>query len=184
MLNALHFPLPDWLITIESGVCYPTPESRMTLAIELALRNIHEQTGGPFGAAVFELDSHRLIAVGVNIVERAAWSGGHAEIVALSAAQQQLGRYDLGAAPGYELVSSSEPCAMCMGATVWSGVKRLLCGSRDADVRAIGFDEGPKPINWVSQLERRGIEVERDVLRADAQAVLNQYQGRRYNPSR
>ena len=41
----------------------------------------------------------------------------------------------------------------------WCGpaVRRLVCGGRDADARGIGFDEGPKPSNWIAALETRGI---------------------------
>ncbi len=47
------------------------------------------------------------------------------------------------------------------------------------DVRAIGFDEGVKPIDWIDVYRRRGINVTRDVLRDDAVAVLRAYaQGR------
>ena len=74
-----------------------------------------------------------------------------------------------------ELVSSTEPCTMCLGAVVWSGVRRLVCGSRDADARDIGFDEGPKPSDWTVALETRGIAVLRDVSRRDAVAVLKHY---------
>jgi tRNA(Arg) A34 adenosine deaminase TadA len=89
----------------------------------------------------------------------------------------RLGSYDLGnegAAPTV-LVSSVEPCAMCLGATPWSGVSRLIIGARDADARAIGFDEGDKPGNWVESLNARGIEVTQDVLREEAAGVLNAY---------
>lgn len=161
----------------------------MALAINLARRNVTEGSGGPFGAAVFEQNSHGLIAVGVNVVEHCGWSCGHAELVSLSLAEQALGTFDLGAPhlPGYELVCSCEPCVMCLGATLWSGAKALVCGARDEDARAVGFDEGPKPADWVAQLERRGITVTRDVLRDEACDVLRLYReqgGVIYNPSR
>jgi tRNA(Arg) A34 adenosine deaminase TadA len=186
--------LPAWLEGFaqqcaEAEADYSSPEQRMALAIELARRNVLANSGGPFGAALFELDSHRLVAVGVNVVEQAGWSCGHAEVLALSLAEQRLGTFDLGAAhlPGYELASSSEPCLMCLGAIHWSGVRRLLCGSRDEDVRAIGFDEGSKPADWVAQLEKRGIEIVRDVLREASCQVLQLYRrqgGTVYNPGR
>ena len=98
-------------------------------------------------------------------------------MVALQLAQADLGCHDLAAAPGgpYELVSSVEPCTMCLGAVVWSGVQTLVCGATDGDARAIGFDEGPKPPDWVSALHQRGIAVHREVLRPDAAAVLQAY---------
>lgn len=52
------------------------------------------------------------------------------------------------------------------GVVVWSGVRRLVCGARDSDACAVGFDEGPKPDDWISALKARGISVLRDVGRA------------------
>ena len=158
---------------------------RMALAIELARLNTEHGTGGPFGAAVFE-SSGRLVAVGVNVVVPDSCSFAHAEMTALGAAQQRLKTYDLGAEglPQHELVTSTEPCAMCMGAVPWSGVRRLVCGARDEDARAVGFDEGPKIAEWPKELQARGIAVVRDVLRDEAAGVLRGYAdggGRIYN---
>jgi tRNA(Arg) A34 adenosine deaminase TadA len=149
----------------------------MALAIDLAAENARRGSGGPFGAAVFERRSGRLVAAGVNRVVAAGLSCAHAEMIAISLAQRVRGTYDL-AAPGrppLELVSSSEPCAMCFGAIPWSGVTRLVCGARASDAEAIGFDEGPKPRAWVRALEARGIAVVRDVRRKEAVAVLRAY---------
>lgn len=184
--------LPAWLVEAAAELdctAYASETQRMALAIDLARRNVVERSGGPFGAAVFDRDRQRLVAVGVNIVERSGWSCGHAEVMALSLAEQALSSFDLGAAgpAGYELVSSCEPCLMCLGATLWSGVGSLVCGARDEDARAIGFDEGPKPADWVAQLEKRGVAVKRDVLRDEARAVLRLYRetgGELYNPGR
>jgi tRNA(Arg) A34 adenosine deaminase TadA len=149
----------------------------MRLAIALAAENGARGTGGPFGAVVFERAGGRVVAVGVNRVEPSRCSHAHAEMLALALAQQAVGGWDLGAAglPRHELVSSSEPCAMCFGALPWSGVAALVCGARAADAEAIGFDEGPKPARWAAALERRGIAVARDVLRSEARAVLVAY---------
>ncbi len=150
--------------------------ARMRFVIALAQQNIENHTGGPFGAAVFEADTGRLISVGVNLVETSNYSMAHAEMVALALAQQALGTYDLSSGKTvYELVTSTEPCAMCLGAIPWSGVRRVVCGAHGEDAAAIGFDEGAKPADWVGELRRRGIEVVRDVLREEAQAVLQQY---------
>ena len=73
------------------------------------------------------------------------------------------------------LYSTAEPCAMCLGAIPWSGVNRVVCGARDADVRAVGFDEGDKPVRWVEKFRRRGIAVTRDVRRAEAVGLLARY---------
>lgn len=171
--------LPDWLAAwlekfpAQSAKTYPTVEERMGLVIELARMNIEQRTGGPFAAAVFSINDHRLIAPGVNLVETENCSVLHAEIVAIMLAQKAVGSYNL---DGFELVATTEPCAMCLGAVPWSGVRRLVCGAREEDARAIGFDEGPKIQSWVAALEERGLEVRRDIRRDEAAAILKEYQ--------
>lgn len=168
---------PDWVDKLAvPGSVFPE-EERMPFVIELARRNVVEQTGGPFGAAIFETDSGRLIAPGVNRVVPIAISFAHAEITAIGLANQQLGVFDLGGEglPLMELVASTEPCALCLGATVWAGVRKLVTGARDEDARAIGFDEGPKVADWQGALTSRGIDVVVDVMRVEATAVLDLY---------
>jgi len=158
----------------------------MRFVVTLASMNVTQGTGGPFGAAVFERQSGRLVAIGMNLVLSTHCSLAHAELVALANAQRAVRHFDLGASgmPEHELVTSSEPCAMCFGAIPWAGVRRVVCGARASDAEAIGFDEGPKPKRWVTELEQRNIAVVRDLCRADAVAVLQQYKktgGRIYN---
>lgn len=179
MFPEVNFELPGWVEEFieDSERVYPTEEDRMRLAVELSRLNVEHGTGGPFGAAIFDLDTKRLLAPGVNLVTTAGCSIAHAEMVAIMVAQRSIGSFDLGG-PGQplrELAASTEPCAMCFGATPWSGVRRLLCGARDEDARAIGFDEGPKLPDWKAALEERGIEVSRDVLREEAASVLRYY---------
>lgn len=149
----------------------------MHFVIQLALTNVARGTGGPFGAAVFETKTGRLVSIGVNLVVSTHCSHAHAEMVALANAQQAVGHFDLGAAgmPKHELVTSCEPCAMCYGAIPWSGIRQVLCGARAVDAEAIGFDEGPKPKNWVAALKKRGIAVSRDLWRDEAVAVFQRY---------
>jgi tRNA(Arg) A34 adenosine deaminase TadA len=180
--------LPGWVEEALGGSeeVYPDVEDRMRLAIELSRLNVRHGTGGPFGAAIFDLETNRLLAPGVNLVVGSNCSVAHAEMVAIMVAQRRVESFDLGGPglPPYELVTSTEPCAMCLGATPWSGVRRLTCGARDEDAVAVGFDEGEKPVYWVEALERRGISVTRDVLREEAAEVLREYAeggGRIYN---
>lgn len=179
--------LPAWVAEVIGATEYfPTPRQRMQLVLNLVERTIDEQYGGPFAAAVFEQHSGLLIHAGINLVVPCHCSSAHAEIVALSFAQQQLRQAVLGQDDGkkYELYSSTEPCAMCLGAIPWSGVKRLSCAARDEDARQIGFDEGCKPQPWQQGLQQRGIEVVTDLLRPQAVAQLQRYaasQGIIYN---
>ena len=192
----MKFPIvelsqPDWLVDFfeDADALYPTTEDRMRLVVELSRMNVEHGTGGPFGAAIFEKESGELLAPGVNLVTSANCSVAHAEVVAISVAQQVVGSFDLGGPgqPHYELAASTEPCAMCLGATPWSGVRSLVCGARSADAERIGFDEGLKPRGWEQEFEERGIAVVRDVLRAEASAVLEEYAslgGEIYNSQR
>jgi len=171
--------LPTWTTDFleQQPKTFTTPEARMDLVTKLAQLNIQQGTGGPFGAGVFRTDTHQLVAPGVNLVLTSHSSIAHAEIVAIMMAQQTLGGHDLGAVepPPHELVTSCEPCTMCLGAICWSGVRHLICGARGSDAEAVGFDEGPKPANWVTELEQRGITVTLDIGRDKASSVLQQY---------
>ena len=172
----LTVSLPAWIADLcHPGALFPTGEARMGLVIELARTNVARQTGGPFGAAVFDIATGEIIAPGVNLVVSTHAAMAHAEMLAMAMAGRALGSFDLGVVRPTELVTSTEPCAMCLGAVPWFGVRRLVIGARDEDARRIGFDEGDKPPDWISRLRARGIEVEQDVARAEATSVLEAY---------
>lgn len=164
----------DWERPLASG------EDRMRLAIRIASENVERGTGGPFGAAIVERDSGKLIAVGMNSVVRLNNCALHGEVVAFMMAQQRLESYTLAAPgmPAHELVTSCEPCAMCLGAALWSGVRRIVCGAQREDASRLNFEEGPVFPESYDYLRDRGIEIERGVLRADARTVLEQYRAR------
>lgn len=180
--------LPDWIEAFlpHPAATYPSEDDRMALVIELARQNVRRETGGPFAAGIFDATTHCLVSVGVNLVASHACSVAHAETLAIMLAQRRLGTHDL-AGPGlspHELTTSAAPCAMCLGAIPWSGVRRVVCGARDEDIRAVGFDEGDKPPGWSKKLYARGIAVIQDVRRAEAVEILREYVrrgGRLYN---
>ena len=169
--------LPTWVAgSVDFGRAYLGVDVQIRLAIALADMNVRHATGGPFGAAVFA-GNGQLVAVGVNRVEPLKSSLAHAEIVALVAAQQRLGRARLNATGGrYILATSAQPCCQCYGAIVWAGLDTLLIAARSADTETLaGFDEGPLPTDWAGELERRGVCVVRDLERDAACAVLARY---------
>ncbi len=170
----LNLDLPDWVAEMApEGAGFPDAKARMRLAIALAEANA-ARGGGPFGAAVLERGSGRLVAPGVNRVLATNASIAHGEVVALTLAQRNLGTYDL-AVRDLELVTSAEPCVQCFGAVLWSGVRSLVCGARTEDAEAAGFDEGPKPGDWPDLLAARGVTVTRDMLRSEAAEVIRGY---------
>lgn len=178
----IHLTLPAWVHeTVDTGRVYSGDLAKVELAIELSRRNIAARSGGPFGAAVFGQDD-RILAVGVNRVLPQSCSLAHAETMACMLAQQRTQRARLNEpAPGTRcgpitLATSAQPCCQCYGATFWAGVDRLLIGARSDDVQTLTrFDEGPLPADWIGELQRRGIEVVRDLRRDAACEVLREY---------
>jgi tRNA(Arg) A34 adenosine deaminase TadA len=167
--------LPDWVEPFVKGWkdTFKTDEQKMHFVINLSEQNVLRQTGGPFAAAIFNGKSNTLLAPGVNVVVVSSCSLAHAEMMAIGIGQKKLNTFDLGT--DCELFASTAPCAMCLGATPWSGVGRLVCAARDEDARNIGFDEGAKIANWIDSLTTRGINVRTDLMRQEAKAVLDLY---------
>ncbi len=169
--------LPVWVENLVSGRGpLADDDAAMRLAIDLSKENIARGTGGPFGAVITAGDG-ALVGVGVNGVTRLLNSTAHAEMVAIQMAQRPLHVYTLRDHPAgsMTLYSSCEPCAMCLGAVLWSGVGRLVTGARREDAEALGFDEGPVFAESWDHLARRGIGIRRGVLSEAAREVLQAY---------
>jgi tRNA(Arg) A34 adenosine deaminase TadA len=178
---------PEWVSdVVDHERHYGTDAEKMQLAIAVSRANVERGTGGPFGAAIFEASSGKLVAVGMNSVVRLNNCTLHGEMVAFMMAQQVVGSFSLSTPglPVHELFTSCEPCAMCLGATLWSGVKRVVYGAGREDASKLDFEEGPVFPESYAYLEERGIEIVRDVLRDEARAVLELYRtmsGKIYN---
>jgi tRNA(Arg) A34 adenosine deaminase TadA len=172
--------LPDWIADAVADVpeAIDDLDDRMRLVHALADRNWREGNGGPFAALVAESASGRIVSVGVNVVLASGVSSAHAEVTALALAQRAIGDWDLGGAsrPEHELVVNWRPCVQCYGATLWSGVRRLVVAGSGPELEELtGFDEGPMREDWAEQFEARGISVVDGVLRDGALATFAAY---------
>jgi tRNA(Arg) A34 adenosine deaminase TadA len=187
--QTIQIVLPSWLEPYAQSYSHTLDHcQQMDFVIKASQKNIEAQTGGPFAAAIFESTSGKLVSLGVNIVTNQNLSILHAEMVAISLAQYKLNTYNLSANAentpysnnhqwqAYHLVTSTEPCAMCLGAIPWSGVQAVISGASAEDAEAIGFDEGAKPEDWVKTLETRGIQVTKECQQTHARSVLNTYE--------
>jgi tRNA(Arg) A34 adenosine deaminase TadA len=177
----VHVEYPDWVQSVvDFDRRYENDADKMRVAIAVSRENVDRGTGGPFGAAIFERDSGALVAVGMNSVVRLNNSTLHGEMVAFMMAQQRVGSFTLAGAamPVHELFTSCEPCAMCLGATLWSGVKRVVYGAGREDASRLNFEEGPVFPESYKYLEDRGLSIQRSVLRDEAKAVLELYRTR------
>lgn len=172
--------LPDWaeaeLKNLPTHI--PNLEDRMREVIRFSRLNFENGTGGPFAAGVFERDTGKLIVIGVNRVVPSSCSSAHAEVVALSLAQKILGTFDLGGAnlPAYQLVVNWRPCAMCYGASIWSGIRDMVIAGSGPELEQItGFDEGPIHPEWDKELIKRGITLQDGLLNAEAIDVFHAF---------
>jgi len=108
----------------------------MEQAIEMAVENVRAGRGGPFAALVVK--DGAVIASGVNLVTSSNDPTAHAEIVAIRAACQALGRFQLS---GCDLYATCEPCPMCLGAIYWARISRVFFAGTRADAATAGFDD-------------------------------------------
>jgi tRNA(Arg) A34 adenosine deaminase TadA len=174
----IKIDLPAWFQEVaDFDKAYITREERMELCITLARENVLRDRGGPFGAAVFECESGRLVGAGVNRVVPLNNSVLHAEIVAYMTAEARVGSYTLAGEglPAHEIVSTCEPCAMCLGGALWAGVKRIVYSATRDDAAELNFDEGPVFPQSYAYLQERGIEIVPAFMRADACKIFTLY---------
>lgn len=112
---------------------------------------------GPFVAAIYDENGNELIRTCNSVVEESC-SHNHAEINAIKNVERQLRTYDL-SSYNLSLYITAEPCMMCIGAIMWSGIKNVYYGVPSKTVEDItGFDEGFKP-DWIEEFKKRGITV-------------------------
>lgn len=108
----------------------------MRAAISLGREGMEREGGGPFGALV--VFAGAIAGRGYNQVTSKLDPTAHAEVVAIRAACQSLGRFDL---RGGELYTSCEPCPMCLAAIYWARLDRVFYAGTRHDAAEIGFDD-------------------------------------------
>ena len=108
----------------------------MSQAIALGRQGMNDQGGGPFGAVV--VCDGQIVGRGHNQVTSRLDPTAHAEVMAIRAACQSLGRFEL---KGCELYTSCEPCPMCLAAIYWARLERVFYACTRHDAAEIGFDD-------------------------------------------
>ncbi|MBP3821612.1 nucleoside deaminase [bacterium] len=140
---------------------------------------------GPFLAAIYD-EHFNLIAKAPNSVLRENCSNNHAEMNTIKLAEEKLGTNDL-APYNLSIYVTAEPCIMCLGAIMWSGIRSVYYGVPSSTVEKItGFDEGFKP-NWLEEFKKRGITVYGNIepIEGEKQLALYVENGNKvYKPSR
>ncbi|MGH8893249.1 MAG: nucleoside deaminase [Actinomycetes bacterium] len=107
----------------------------LRVVVERATANVADG-GGPFAALVVRGED--LVAEGVNRVTRDLDPTAHAEVVAVRGACRELGTHVL---TGTVLVSSCEPCPLCLSAALWARVDGVVYAADRDDAARGGFDD-------------------------------------------
>jgi len=121
-----------------------------------ALKIAHKKET-PFGAVLIDID-FKVLAAAAN----SSSSDGplaHAEMNLLKNAGSQLG--DLSK---YALVSTCEPCPMCMGAILWHGIEKVYFGASIADASKY-ISQLKITAKEVAEKSGKNTEVEGGILR-------------------
>ena len=108
----------------------------MSEAIKEAYIGINKNHGGPFGAVVVK--DNKIVGKGHNRVLINKDSTCHGEIMAIRDACKNLKTFDL---TGCSIYSTSEPCPMCLAATLWARIEKIYFGCTINDANHIGFSD-------------------------------------------
>ena len=106
-------------------------------AIIEAKKGMNQNAGGPFGAIITD-ENGNVVATGHNTVLKSKDPTAHAEINAIREACKKLNTIDLSE---YTLISTCEPCPMCLSAIIWSNIKRVYFGANRHDAKKVGFKD-------------------------------------------
>lgn len=149
------------------------------------LKKFIAEGSGPFIAAIYD-EQGKLLVKTANSVVREGCSHNHSEMNAIREAEKLLGTYDL-TPYNLKMYVSAEPCMMCLGGIMWSGIREVYYGISTESVESItGFDEGFKP-NWLEEFKKRGITVYGNIERELGEQVLKEYMAEErivYRPER
>ena len=112
-----------------------THHDLMSKAVERAAKTMNQNIGGPFGALIIDKDGN-ILSISSNSVLKDHDPTAHAEINAIREATKKIGTHDL---TGCTLYTTCYPCPMCLGAIIWSNIKKVYYGCTAKDADEIGF---------------------------------------------
>ena len=147
--------------------------SKIIADLQKDMQTYTSQGAGPFVAAIYDDKGNEIVRVANSVVNENC-SNNHAEMNAIKLAEQKLGTYDL-SQYNLSLYVTAEPCMMCLGGIMWSGIKNVYYSVPSRRVEEItGFDEGFKP-NWFEEFKNRGITVYGNIEQKMGEKELRRY---------
>ena len=140
----------------------PRDEFYMSMALRQA-ENAFDSVEVPVGAVV--VCNGKIIGTGYNQTEALKDVTAHAEMIALTAAENNLGGKYL---PQCTLYVTVEPCIMCAGALGWSQIGRIVYGASDPKKGFTRFcSEGISPLHPKTIVTKGVLEEEASNLMKD-----------------
>ncbi len=137
--------------------------------LELAAGAISDGDG-PFGACLVRGD--RVLASSRNRTVAEDNPTAHAEMIAIREACRSWGSKALEGATAY---CSCEPCAMCLMALFYVGVKRVVYAATLDDARAVGSGDPPLNAEALNELGHLDLQLVHGALRTEAREVFQRY---------
>jgi tRNA(Arg) A34 adenosine deaminase TadA len=144
-------------------------EKFMKEAIRLAVMNMQNGHGGPFGCVIVK--NGEVIASAFNEVLKNNDPTAHAEILAIRRACKKLNTYQL---DGCEIFTSCEPCPMCLGAIYWSRPSKVYYAASRIDAAEAGFDDNHIYDEFNLPLPNRVIPFEQ-ILQEEVKEVFSKW---------
>ncbi|GHJ36734.1 nucleoside deaminase [Streptomyces sp. TS71-3] len=141
-------------------------------AVEISRRALEDERNTPFGALI--VINGEIVAEGTSSVVKLNDPTAHAEVMALRAAGEALGRHLFEDGVMY---ASSEPCPMCLVACYWARIPRLVYGANSHDVATYGFEDLQLYRELAFPAEQRSLRGQGATgsVKEDAVAVLKQW---------
>lgn len=185
LLNLSSFAFADENYSIKElakmGIVANSPISKTELeTAKKIMLNVQAKTAdgikngkGPFYAEIYDKNGNFVVASSNSVVEDKCCLF-HAEVNTIKKAHDKFKEYSL-APEDLTIYVNAEPCIMCAGAIMWSGIKTVYFGVPSSEVEKItGFDEGYKP-NWIKEFKKRGITVYGNIEPQAGEKVLKDY---------
>jgi len=144
----------------------------MNIAIEISKKATY-----PYGAVIVKDNQIIGRSDSNTMVSKSAFS--HAELVAIENAMEYLGGYLCAeGGKGVTIYSSCEPCAMCMGAILYTGIERLVYSATLEDSKEIVNDILIKAENVANACTNRNIEIIHEFEREKAVKILREWRSK------
>ena len=138
----------------------------MRRALEIARGN----PDAPFGCVISDLETGEVLAEGLNDAETSPVL--HGETDAIIRLARERPEVDWGRTVLY---TTAEPCPMCSGAIVWSGIPRVVYGTSIGTLKRLGLPQIDLPCEEVSRRSSfGGFEAVGGVLEEQCDALFEE----------